>query len=107
MRGGDGGAEADGLGGVGVGGVGGEVRAVDLFWCFDGSISQGWRDWRKGERMRWVEGRTDSMAFLTRSDVMRPLLVRFLIRPAFEEPDDSQAMASLSTVGLGKRGRVR
>lgn len=34
------------------------------------------------------------MAFLTRSDVMRPLLARFLISPAFEEPEDSQAMLS-------------
>ena len=40
------------------------------------------------------DGRTDSIAFLTRSDVMRPLLARFLISPAFEEPEDSQAMPS-------------
>ena len=32
------------------------------------------------------------MAFLTRSDVMRPLLARFLISAAFEEPEDIQAM---------------
>lgn len=31
MRGGDCGGETDGLGGVGVGGVGGEVCAVDLW----------------------------------------------------------------------------
>ena len=34
------------------------------------------------------------MAFLTRSDVMRPLLVRFLINAAFVEPVDIQAIAS-------------
>jgi len=56
-----------------------------------------------------VAGRTDSIAFLTRSDVMRPLLARFLIKPAFEEPEDIQAMASLLTGGrwdlyeLGRR----
>ena len=32
------------------------------------------------------------MAFLTRSEVMRPLLVRFLIRAALDEPVDIQAM---------------
>ena len=37
-------------------------------------------------------GRTASIAFLTRSDVMRPLLVRFLIRAAFVEPVDIHAI---------------
>ena len=41
--------------------------------------------WKKGER-------TDNMAFFTRSDFMRPLFARFLIRAAFEEPEDIQAM---------------
>lgn len=43
-----------------------------------------------GDGRKW--GRTANMAFLTRSEVMRPLLVRFLIRAAFEEPEDIQAM---------------
>jgi hypothetical protein len=34
------------------------------------------------------------MAFLTRSDVIRPLLARFLISAAFEEPEDIQAIVS-------------
>ena len=43
--------------------------------------------------MDWKRlGLTASMAFLTRSEVMRPLLVRFLIRAAFVEPVDIQAM---------------
>lgn len=39
------------------------------------------------------EERTASMAFLTRSEVMRPLLARFLMRAALEEPEDIQAIA--------------
>ena len=34
------------------------------------------------------------MAFLTRSDVMSPLLARFLMRAAFVKPVDIQAMVS-------------
>ena len=34
------------------------------------------------------------MAFLTRSDVMRPLLARFLISAAFVVPEHIQAMLS-------------
>jgi len=44
---------------------------------------------------------TFNMAFLTRSEVMRPLLARFLIRAALEEPEDIQAIASGSTGGKG------
>lgn len=42
--------------------------------------------------VRNVGGRTASIAFLTRSEVMRPWLARFLIRAAFEEPEDIQAI---------------
>ncbi len=44
-----------------------------------------------GQRLKgyW---RTASIAFLTRSDVMRPLLARFLIRAAFDEPLDVHAI---------------
>ena len=50
-----------------------------------------------------MESGTESIAFLTRSEVMRPLLVRFLIRPAFEEPEDNQAMMPLLIGGLAMR----
>ena len=36
---------------------------------------------------------TDNIACLTRSDFMIPLLARFLIKAAFEDPEDIQAMA--------------
>ena len=45
--------------------------------------------------------RTASMAFLTRSDVIMPLLVRFLIRAGFVEPVDIHAMVSESVGLLG------
>lgn len=41
------------------------------------------------------------MAFLTRSDVMTPLLARFLIRAALVEPVDIHAMVSGSVGPLG------
>lgn len=48
---------------------------------------------RGGSGVGWKRaGHTASMAFLTRSDVMRPLFVRFLIRAAFVEPVDIHAM---------------
>ena len=54
------------------------------------------------EGSRWERlGRTASIAFLTRSDLMRPLLVRFLIKAAFVEPVDIHAMAFGSVRRLG------
>lgn len=50
-----------------------------------------------------VWGRTASIAFWTRSDVIRPLLARFLIRAEFEEPEDIQAMVC----DLGEYGKNR
>lgn len=95
---------ADDLGGVVVGGFGGVVGAVDL-WKVGLLITEVFfRLWREGIGMRdlwkgWGRGldevgvgRTASMAFLTRSDVMTPLLVRFLIRAALVEPLDIHAM---------------
>ena len=41
------------------------------------------------------------MAFFTRSDFMRPLFARFLIRAAFEEPEDIQAMVWFGLVWFG------
>ena len=40
---------------------------------------------------------------------MRPLFARFLIKAAFEEPEDIQAMASLliGGWGLGRRANLR
>lgn len=68
------------------------MGAVDLVW--GGRVRCGiWK--RVGGQLRWEVGtggrggeRTASMAFLTRSDVMKPLLARFLIRAALEEPED-------------------
>ena len=45
-------------------------------------------------------GFTDSIAFLTRSDVMRPFFARFVIRAALLEPEEAQAMS----VGFGGQG---
>lgn len=56
-----------------------------------GGRSEGWGI---GGEERW--GPTASMAFLTCSDRMRPLLVRFLIKAAFVEPVDIHAMVSWS-----------
>ncbi len=80
--GGDCGAVADGLGGVGVRGVGGEVGAVDL----GGLGLAGW-----GKEV-WGGGGTDSIAFLTRSEVMRPFLARLFIKAVLVEPEENQAM---------------
>lgn len=52
-------------------------------------------------------GRTASIAFMTRSDVMRPLLVRFLIRAAFVEPVDIHAMVwgFAGRLGIGLKAK--
>ncbi len=47
---------------------------------------------RGGWGVDWKRVRTASIAFATRSDVMRPLLVRFLIKAALVEPVDIHAM---------------
>lgn len=54
-------------------------------WCSVG------RDWEL----------TASIAFLTRSDLIMPLLVRFMIRAALVEPLDFHAMVSEAARGLG------
>ena len=52
-------------------------------------------------------GRTASIAFMTRSDVIRPLLVRFLTRAAFVEPVDIHAMVLEFAGRLGKELKAK
>lgn len=87
MGSGDGGVVAYTLGRVGVGVNGREMGAVDLGGM--GAISS---IYRSEQSLR----RTESMAFLTRSDVIRPLLARFLISAVFVEAEHIQAMLSTS-----------
>lgn len=98
------GTEADELGRILVRDGGGIVSAVDLGDGCQLSVSrqsQGVKDCCR-LHIEWKRlGRTASIAFLTRSDVMRPLFVRFLIRPAFVEPVDIQAMISGLVEGMG------
>lgn len=54
-------------------------------WC---SVGKGW-------------GLTASIAFLTRSELRIPWVVRFLIRAALVEPLDIHAMVSIVARGLG------
>lgn len=47
------------------------------------------------------------MAFLTLSEFMRPFLARLLIKPAFEELDDSHAMLVRTSGGSVSRVWMR
>ena len=135
MWGGDCGVEADGLGGVLVGLVGGVVCAIDLFWgeggkglavclfvclfvaCKGVGGSGLWKvgslwsfiigrvgrcDWMGWVGQGgWLGVRTPSIAFLTRSEFMRPFLARLAMRPALLEPEENQAMFFSSDGGCG------
>ena len=90
MRGADGGAVADGLRGVLVGGLGGVVRAVDLginlelegtVWGFNVVLLWGWL--------------TPSIACFTRGEWISPFFDKFSISASFEAPDDLHAMLML------------
>ena len=51
--------------------------------------------------MRGERARTASMAFLTRSELMRPFLARLEMSAVLVEPDENQAMVAGSVDGEG------